>query len=140
MAHDDGLTDDERRLERRRSRLGVLGVALFVGGPVLGAALVVVGVVVALREDPRWALVAVLGLGIVFGVTFAGLRLLTRLEAARSAIAATDADSSTAARFGGPEEPEAPEWAERPERAEQPDDAADAQSDPASPGRTSPDS
>ena len=84
VTHDGGLTDDERRLERRRSRLGVLGVALFVGGPVLGAALAVVGVVVGIREDPRWGLLVVLGLGVGFGATFAGLRVLTRLERARS--------------------------------------------------------
>ncbi|MFC9918521.1 hypothetical protein [Agromyces binzhouensis] len=84
MTHDDGLTDDERRLERRRSRLGVLGVALFVCGPVLGTALAVVGAVVGLREDPRWWLLVVLGLGVGFGATFAGLRVLTRLERARS--------------------------------------------------------
>ncbi|WP_438854616.1 hypothetical protein [Agromyces sp. M3QZ16-3] len=91
MAHDDGLTDDERRLERRRSRLGVLGVALFVGGPVLGAALVVVGSVIAFGEDPRWAFLVALGIGIVFGVTFLGLRLLTRLERAREVDVDVDA-------------------------------------------------
>ncbi|WP_400995378.1 hypothetical protein [Agromyces sp. GXQ0307] len=96
MAHDDGLTDDERRLGRRRSRLGVLGVALFVGGPVLGAALVVVGVVVALREDPRWTLLAVLGGGVGLAMTFVGLRLLTRLERARGADAAAEPPDSEA--------------------------------------------
>ncbi|MGR0321021.1 hypothetical protein [Agromyces sp. ZXT2-3] len=91
MTHDDGPTRDERRLARTRSRLGVLGVGLFVGGPVLGAALTVVGVVVALGGEPRWVLLAFAGIAVGFGVTFAGFRLLAHLEVARSDDAAPDA-------------------------------------------------
>ncbi|MRX43397.1 hypothetical protein [Agromyces kandeliae] len=129
MTHDGGTTDDERRLERRRSRLGVLGIALFVGGPVLGAGLAVVGVVVGLREDPRWALLAVLGLGVGFASTFAGLRMLTRLEQARSVGTSPTGD----APFGEPSEPTDPMAGDVPRPGAGPD-----QPDSASPGRTGP--
>ncbi len=124
--HEDGATREERRLRRRRSRLGVLGVALFVGGPVLGAALVVVGAVGAFRDEPRWLLLAAVGLGVGFGLTFAGLRVLTNLEAARSA--APDAG-----------EPDVPLEAAA-DRSAAVDLSADDQPDAAPPGRTSPDS
>ncbi|WP_353815850.1 hypothetical protein [Agromyces sp. SYSU T00266] len=137
MTHDDGLTDDERRLERRRSRLGVLGVALFVGGPVLGAALVVVGVIVALREDPRWVLVVAAGLAVAFGLTFAGLRLLTRIERARSDGAAPS-DHGTPSRDVSTREPTEPADPAT-DRDARPGAAPD-QPDSASPGRTRPDS
>jgi MFS family permease len=85
VTHDDGLTADRRRRERRRSRLAVLGVAMFVGGPVVGTALAVLGVVLGIREDVRWVLLVVGGLGFGLAVAVMGLRLLLKIEAARAA-------------------------------------------------------
>jgi|GEM_PF-2826179 len=157
VTHGDGLSDVERRRGRRRSRLGVLGVALFVGGPVLGTALAVAGVVVGLREDPRWGLLVLAGACIGFGFTFAGLRVLAHLEQARSV---DEAPAGHAARSGhaappghavpsghaAPSDPAAQARDEEVREAAGPSldgDRASArpdQPDSASPGRTSPDS
>ncbi|BDZ54219.1 hypothetical protein [Agromyces marinus] len=82
MTQGDGEAGNPRLPARRRARRGMLGVALFVGGPVVGTALVVVGIVLGLAEEPRLLLLAVLGVGVVFVATYAGLRVLFAVERA----------------------------------------------------------
>ncbi|GAA2038284.1 hypothetical protein GCM10009819_23790 [Agromyces tropicus] len=107
MTHADGDTDGPRRVERRRARTGVFGIALFVGGPVLGAALAVLGLVLGVREDVRWLVLVIAGLIVGFGVTWAGLRILVSLEEARTADAREmpdeSADPTDAPREAGPD-------------------------------------
>ncbi len=80
---------------------------MFVGGPVVGTAVAVVGVVLATQEDPRWVLLVVAGIAIGFGVTTAGMRTLFALEDARAAdeAAARRGDSSREAAPGDAADP-----------------------------------
>jgi hypothetical protein len=99
------------RAERLRAhRRGTIGLALFVGGPVLGFAGVVTGLVLG-TPGPEWWLLAIPG-GILVGLALhrIGLRMLLSAEDAREAIA----------REGDPADAPAPTPAPRPDASPDP--------------------
>lgn len=91
MTHDGevgaGTRRDQARARARSTRarrLGTVGLALFVVGPVLGLALVVLGVVFAFGDVPWWPLAIVIAVVIGLVVHRIGLRMLLAAEDART--------------------------------------------------------
>jgi hypothetical protein len=89
---DEGAASRRARARARAGRLrahrrGTVGLALFVGGPVLGFAGVVAGILLGMT-GPQWWLLAIPG-GILVGLALhrIGLRMLLSADDAREALA-----------------------------------------------------
>ncbi|MBM7503421.1 hypothetical protein ACFPER_08065 [Agromyces aurantiacus] len=101
MTH-DGEGDAGARRERvrararerrdRAKRLGLAGLALFVGGPVLGFGIVVAGVVFAILESSGWPLVLLGGILLGLALHRIGLAMLLSAEATREPETPTEAE------------------------------------------------
>ncbi|MCP2366348.1 MFS family permease [Agromyces flavus] len=106
MTHDEevgGTRRDQARARARSTRarrLGTAGLALFVIGPVLGLALVVLGVVLAFGDVPWWPLAIIAAVVIGLVLHHIGLRMLLVAEEARTP-APPDPDPSDA-KLDGP--------------------------------------
>ena len=108
MTHGDevgaGTRRERARARARRARThrrGSAGLALFVGGPVLGFALVVSGIVLATAGTPWWPAVILAAIGGGLALHGIGLRMLLAAEDAREpeeslAEAQSDDDASPA--------------------------------------------
>ncbi|MFE5672837.1 hypothetical protein ACFQ58_14640 [Agromyces sp. NPDC056523] len=101
MTHDGevgaGTRRDQARARARSTRarrLGTAGLAFFVLGPVLGLALVVAGVVLALQEVAWWPLAILVAVVIGLVLHRIGLRMLLAAEDARTPVDPPPADSS----------------------------------------------
>ncbi|GGI44496.1 hypothetical protein SAMN04489721_2415 [Agromyces flavus] len=106
VTHDEevgGTRRDQARARARSTRarrLGTAGLALFVIGPVLGLALVVLGVVLAFGDVPWWPLAIIAAVVIGLVLHHIGLRMLLVAEEARTP-APPDPDPSDA-KLDGP--------------------------------------